>query len=86
MAAAHAGDIDLLITDVVMPEMNGRELSEHLHAQYPELETLYMSGYTANVIAHRGVLEEGVSFIPKPLSIKDLGVKVRQVLDIKKHK
>jgi two-component system, cell cycle sensor histidine kinase and response regulator CckA len=81
LAAEHAGDIDLLITDVVMPEMNGRELSEHLHAQYPELETLYMSGYTANVIAHRGVLEEGVSFIPKPLSIKDLGVKVRQVLD-----
>ena len=81
LAAAHAGGIDLLITDVVMPEMNGRELSEHLHAVYPELETLYMSGYTANVIAHRGVLDEGVSFIPKPLSIKDLAVKVREVLD-----
>jgi len=80
-AAAHAGDIDLLITDVVMPEMNGRELSEHLRAVHPELETLYMSGYTANVIAHRGVLDEGVSFIPKPLSIKDLAIKVREVLD-----
>lgn len=81
LAAEHAGNIDLLITDVVMPEMNGRELSEHLRALYPELETLYMSGYTANVIAHRGVLDEGVSFIPKPLSIKELAVKVREVLD-----
>jgi two-component system, cell cycle sensor histidine kinase and response regulator CckA len=81
LAAEHAGDIDLLITDVVMPEMNGRELSEHLHALYPELETLYMSGYTANVIAHRGVLDEGVAFIPKPLSIKELAAKVRKVLD-----
>jgi two-component system cell cycle sensor histidine kinase/response regulator CckA len=81
LAAEHAGNIDLLITDVVMPEMNGRELSEHLHSLYPRLETLYMSGYTANVIAHRGVLEEGVSFIPKPLSIKELAVKVREVLD-----
>jgi two-component system, cell cycle sensor histidine kinase and response regulator CckA len=81
LAAEHEGNIDLLITDVVMPEMNGRELSEHLHSLYPRLETLYMSGYTANVIAYRGVLEEGVSFIPKPLSIKELAVKVREVLD-----
>jgi two-component system cell cycle sensor histidine kinase/response regulator CckA len=81
LAADHAGAIDLLITDVVMPEMNGRELSEHLHTQYPAIKTLYMSGYTANVIAHRGVLDEGVHFIPKPLSIKDLAVKVREVLD-----
>ena len=55
--------------------------SEHLRAVYPELETLYAYGYTANVIAHRGVLDEGVSFIPKPLSIKDLADKVREVLN-----
>ena len=73
--------IDLLMTDVVMPEMNGRELSKRLQAINPNLKTLYMSGYTANVIAHRGVLEEGVCFIPKPLSKKELSVKVREALD-----
>jgi len=72
---------DLLITDVVMPEMNGRKLSERIQTKYPDLKTLYMSGYTADVIAHRGVLEDGVSFIPKPLSKKDLSVKVREMLD-----
>ena len=81
MAREHAGDIDLLITDVVMPEMNGRELSDLLQTLYPELKTLHMSGYTANVIAHRGVLEEGVFFVPKPFSKRDVGVKVREVLD-----
>ncbi len=73
--------ISLLLTDVVMPEMNGRELSERLKKQDPDLKTLYMSGYTANVIAHRGVLEEGVCFIPKPLSKKELSIKVRDALD-----
>jgi two-component system, cell cycle sensor histidine kinase and response regulator CckA len=81
LAEAHAGGIDLLITDVVMPEMNGRELSEQLQALYPDIKTLFMSGYTANVIAHRGVLDAGVFFIPKPLSKKDLALKVREVLD-----
>ncbi len=81
LAKEHAGKIDLLITDVVMPEMNGRDLSNRLQALYPNLKTLFMSGYTANVIAHRGVLEEGVGFIPKPFSKKDLAVKVREVLD-----
>ncbi|MFH7319952.1 transporter substrate-binding domain-containing protein [Desulfurivibrio sp. D14AmB] len=77
----HAGGIELLITDVVMPGMNGRELAEKLLGQYPELKVLYMSGYTADVIAHRGVLDEGVSFIPKPFAEQELAVKVRQVLD-----
>jgi two-component system cell cycle sensor histidine kinase/response regulator CckA len=81
LAAEHAGHIDLLITDVVMPEMNGRELSDHLQTLCPNIGTLYMSGYTANVIAHRGVLDEGVYFVPKPISIKALAVKVREVLD-----
>jgi CheY-like chemotaxis protein len=77
----NIGKIDLLVTDVVMPEMNGRELSDRLKKQYPKLKTLYMSGYTADVIAHRGVLDKGVCFIPKPLSQKELAVKVREALE-----
>ena len=80
-AQAGAGPIHLLITDVVMPEMNGRDLAESLKARYPTLKVLFMSGYTANVIAHRGVLDEGVNFIQKPFSNRDLAVKVREVLD-----
>jgi two-component system cell cycle sensor histidine kinase/response regulator CckA len=64
-----------------MPHMNGRELSEQLQALYPDLKTLFMSGYTSNVIAHRGVLEAGVHFISKPFSKKDMAVKVREALD-----
>ena len=59
----HPGDLHLLITDVVMPEMNGRDLAKQLSAIRPNLKCLYMSGYTADVIAHRGILEEGVNFI-----------------------
>ena len=77
----HAGDIHLLITDVVMPEMNGRDLAEGLVSIKPGLKCLYMSGYTPNVITHRGVLEEGVHFIQKPFSMKDLAVSVREALD-----
>ena len=81
LAQEHTGKIDILITDVVMPEMNGRELSEQLQSLYPNLKILFMSGYTANVIAHRGVLEDGVCFISKPFSKRDMAVKVREVLD-----
>ncbi len=80
LARKNAGGIDLLITDVVMPEMNGRDLANQLQTLYPGLQVLFMSGYTANVIAHRGVLDEGVNFIPKPFSQKELAVKVRDVL------
>jgi len=72
-------EIHLLITDVIMPEMNGRELAEQLHTLNPELKTLFMSGYTADVIAHHGVLAEGVHFIQKPFSKQDLAAKVREV-------
>jgi nitrogen-specific signal transduction histidine kinase/CheY-like chemotaxis protein len=81
LAAEHSGEIHLLITDVIMPDMNGRDLANRLGALYPGIKTLFMSGYTANVIAHRGVLEEGVQFIPKPFSAKDLGMKIREILD-----
>ncbi|MCF8079711.1 MAG: PAS domain S-box protein [Desulfobacterales bacterium] len=81
LAEEHAGMIHLLITDVVMPEMNGRDLAERLQALYPGLKVLYMSGYTASVIAHRGVLEASMAFIQKPFSKRDLAEKVRNVLD-----
>lgn len=73
--------IHLVITDVIMPEMNGRDLVKNLKLFNPELKSLFMSGYTANVIAHHGVLDDGVNFIQKPFSTKDLATKVRAVLD-----
>ncbi|MBI5583369.1 MAG: PAS domain S-box protein [Deltaproteobacteria bacterium] len=80
-AEAHAAEIKLLITDVVMPEMNGRELAKLLGAVRPGLKCLFTSGYTAEIIAHRGVLDEGVCFLAKPFSINDLAVKARQILE-----
>ncbi len=77
----HPGEIHLLITDVVMPGMNGRELVERLRAIRPGLRYFYMSGYTADVITHRGILDEGTNFIQKPFSSDDLAARVRQVLD-----
>jgi len=79
-AAAHAGPIHLLITDVVMPEMSGRELSAELKRRRPEIRMLYMSGYTGNVIARHGLLEEGVAFIEKPFTAESLASKVRDTL------
>jgi two-component system, cell cycle sensor histidine kinase and response regulator CckA len=81
LAESCRGEISLLLTDVVMPEMNGRELAERLRIIKPGLKCLFMSGYTANVIAHRGVIDEGVNFIQKPFSIQGLGNKVREVLE-----
>jgi len=81
LAREHAGSIHLLMTDVVMPEMNGRDLAKKLLSLYPNLKRLFMSGYTADVIAHHGVLDEGVHFIQKPFTVKDLAAKIREVLD-----
>jgi two-component system, cell cycle sensor histidine kinase and response regulator CckA len=72
--------IDLLIADVVMPEMNGKELADLLCGERAGLKTLFMSGYTADVIANHGVLEKGVNFIQKPFSIRDLAVKAAKSL------
>jgi PAS domain S-box-containing protein len=80
MAETQRERIDLLITDVIMPEMNGRDLSNHLRNRHPGLKTLFMSGYTADVIAHREILDEGVCFIPKPFTKRDLAVKIREAL------
>ncbi|WP_167505835.1 ATP-binding protein [Desulfosediminicola flagellatus] len=74
-------EIALLITDVVMPKMNGLELSRHIQSIYPDIQILFMSGYTADVIAHQGILEDGVFYISKPFSKREIAVKVREVLD-----
>jgi PAS domain S-box-containing protein len=81
LAEEHPGEIHLLMTDVVMPEMNGRELARKMLSLYPNLKRLFMSGYTADVIAHHGVLDDGVHFIQKPFSRQDLAAKVREALD-----
>jgi nitrogen-specific signal transduction histidine kinase len=81
LAEGHIGEIHLLMTDVVMPEMNGRELARKLLSLYPRVKRLFMSGYTADVIAHHGVLDDGVQFIQKPFTSDALTAKVREVLD-----
>ncbi|MFZ3207411.1 MAG: ATP-binding protein [Geobacteraceae bacterium] len=80
LAEEQTSEIHLLITDVVMPEMNGRDLAVRLQSLYPNIKNLFMSGYTANVMARRGVLDEGMNFIEKPFSMNDLAVKVREAL------
>jgi len=77
----YSGEIHLLLTDVILPEMNGRELSKQLCGHRPRLLSLFMSGYTADIIARHGVLEPNVSFIQKPFSVEEILTKVREVLD-----
>lgn len=74
--------IQLLITDVVMPEMNGKDLKEQIETYHPDVRVLFMSGYTPNVIVHRGILERDVNFIQKPFSLNALAIKVREILDV----
>jgi CheY-like chemotaxis protein len=81
LAAKHGSDIQLLLTDVVMPGMSGHDLARRIAGGNPKIRVLYMSGYTDNVIAHGGVLERGVSFLQKPFSPRALAAKVREVLD-----
>lgn len=80
LAEVYPGEIHLILTDVVMPEMNGRDLAKRLQILYPNAKRLFMSGYSANVIADDGMLGPSVHFIQKPFSMKDLAIKVRQVL------
>jgi CheY-like chemotaxis protein len=80
-AGAHAGEIHMLLTDMVMPGMNGRELAARIQAIRPGLKVLFMSGYTADTIAHDGILDKGVQFIQKPFTLLDLACKVRKTLE-----
>jgi PAS domain S-box-containing protein len=80
-ASEHAGEIQLLITDVVMPAMNGRELAKRVVSLCPEVKLLFVSGYTGDVIAHQGVVDAGIQFIQKPFSVSEFASKVRDVLD-----
>jgi YesN/AraC family two-component response regulator len=81
MAKEEGGAIDLLVTDVVMPRMDGKKLYGALLSIRPGLRCLYMSGYPANVIVHQGVLDEGLDYLQKPFTRAALAEKVRGVLD-----
>jgi CheY-like chemotaxis protein len=77
----HKGPIHLLVTDVVIPIMNGHALAKRLESLRPNIKVLYMSGYTENAIVHHGVLEEGMNYLQKPFTLDGLAKKVREVLD-----
>ncbi len=81
IANAHPTPIHLLLTDVIMPELNGKELAQQLAARHPHMHVIYMSGYTDDVIVHHGMLEPGTDFLQKPLTVHALTQKVRDVLD-----
>jgi CheY-like chemotaxis protein len=81
IAVAHEGIIHLLLTDVIMPGMNGRELAQRISEIRPNTKVLYMSGYTENVIGHNGTLDADVRLLQKPFTLRDLKNKVREVLD-----
>ena len=81
IAANLRTKIDLLLTDVVMPQISGRELAERLHTMRPQLKVLYMSGYTDDAIVRHGLLEESLNFIQKPFDSASVARKVREVLD-----
>src|SRR5580700_1111315 len=81
IAVAHEKIIHLLLTDVIMPGMNGRELAQRISEIRPNVKVLYMSGYTENVIGHNGMLDDGVRLLQKPFTLRDLKSKVREVLD-----
>ena len=81
LAAAHPGDIELLVTDVVMPGMSGPEVSRTLSAARTLMRTLFLSGYTDESVVHRGMLDPGVAFLQKPFTAEGLAAKVRAVLD-----
>ena len=80
-ALANQPSIDMLFTDIVMPEMNGRKLADAALEMRPDIKVLFTTGYTRNAVVHNGMLDAGVAFLPKPFSVSQLSVKIRQVLD-----
>jgi CheY-like chemotaxis protein len=85
LGEANAGRFDLLLTDVVMPGMSGRELAQRLTAVQPEIKVIFISGYTDDAVLRRGVLSEGVSFLQKPFTIETLARKISEVLTRAPH-
>lgn len=81
VALVATAPIDLLLTDVILPGMNGRQLRDTLVSRRPDLQVLYMSGYTGEVLSNNGALEPGTHLLPKPFSVQSLTHKVREVLD-----
>jgi PAS domain S-box-containing protein len=81
ISKVHEGRIHLLLTDVIMPGMNGRELAQHITTARPETKVLYMSGYTENAIGHNGTLDAGITLLQKPFTLPALKAKVREMLD-----
>jgi DNA-binding response OmpR family regulator len=81
IAAAHPGAIQLLITDVVMPRLSGRELASQIATARRDLNVLYISGYTDDSIFRHGVLEGGMEFLQKPFNLRTLAQKIREILD-----
>jgi two-component system cell cycle sensor histidine kinase/response regulator CckA len=81
IAGQYNGDIHLVLTDVVMPNMNGGDLVRRLRSGRPDIKVLYASGYTDNAIVHHGMLDADVAFLLKPFSVKNLAQKVREVID-----
>lgn len=84
-ARQYGEKIDLVLTDVIMPKMNGRDLAQQIFQLHPHMRCLFMSGYTADIIAHQGVLNEGLHFLQKPFSLQALADTVRKVLDLEPH-
>ncbi len=81
MSEEYQGAVHLLLTDVVLPQMDGKRLFDLLAPLFPEMRVLYVSGYTENAIVHHGVLEPGVQFLQKPFTVDALARKVREILD-----
>ena len=81
LAEKHGEPISLILTDVVMPEMNGWELSERILSSYPKIKLMFMSGYASGIISPNGILAEGVTLLQKPFSMSALADKIRETLD-----
>jgi len=81
IAESHKGEIDLLLTDVVMPKKGGHELAEDLRRTLPHLKVLFISGYTGDFVVRNAIVESGAAFVQKPFSMQSLAKKVREVID-----